>query len=250
MRALIQLGKDRFPASGSIYSAYEGFLHLGYDIEYFTLEDTFTKTWLVNSEVPVIGTARALYNIWRSASMRGPTPIAPKPIDYPSSLNKYLGRDITSSTLQKLHSKKTKTTYPVFIKPKNEYKLFEGQVVTNPKEVDSIIQRVGKDKEIWLSKKVNFQTEYRVFVFNGEIKHISHYSGNPYLCLKAGEVSEIVDIYVDSPCAYALDLGIVGHRVCLVEVNDFFYIGPYTLPSTTYAEMLSARWREIVDESL
>ena len=55
----------------------------------------------------------------------------------------------------------------------------------------------------------------------------------------------------EDSAAYALDVGVVrvgvALRTVLVEVNDGFALGLYPgCPSSWYAEMQVARWREMV----
>jgi hypothetical protein len=57
-------------------------------------------------------------------------------------------------------------------------------------------------------------------------------------------------MFKSSPVAYALDFGLTKknniYQDILVEVNDGTSLGNYGLDSIHYAEMLVARWFEIV----
>ena len=49
---------------------------------------------------------------------------------------------------------------------------------------------------------------------------------------------------------YGLDLGVLSDgETALVEWNDGFSLGSYGLDASLYAELILARWRELVDEA-
>ena len=56
-----------------------------------------------------------------------------------------------------------------------------------------------------------------------------------------------VDASGDAPAGYAADFGVTGDgRTLLVEINDGYSLGCYGLQHNLYAQLLSARWAELV----
>lgn len=52
---------------------------------------------------------------------------------------------------------------------------------------------------------------------------------------------------VGAPAGYAADFGVTGDgRTLLVEINDGYPLGCYGLQHNLYAQLLSARWAELV----
>lgn len=53
--------------------------------------------------------------------------------------------------------------------------------------------------------------------------------------------------YRDAPAGYGIDFGVTAdRRTLLVEVNDGYALGCYGLQHDLYAQLLSARWSELV----
>ena len=71
--------------------------------------------------------------------------------------------------------------------------------------------------------------------------------GDPWVLPNKKSVIQMIFDYEGAPAAYALDVGVTPDGgVILVEVNDAFALGNYALSSLTYAEMIIARWNELV----
>lgn len=78
-----------------------------------------------------------------------------------------------------------------------------------------------------ISDIIDFESEYRVFVYKGKIVGLQNYSGD---FLKFPCVSTIwcmIDVFESSPIAYTLDVGICKDKTCVVEIHDFFSCGFY-----------------------
>lgn len=111
--------------------------------------------------------------------------------------------------------------------------------------------RVCKKKEAqgWIKpvmEWVEFQSEWRVFVHRGEVKGVSHYSGDPLLFPNADRITEMITAWDSKPpVAYALDVGLCKGETLLVEVNDAFALGSYGLNGKNYVDMVENRWLEL-----
>jgi hypothetical protein len=134
----------------------------------------------------------------------------------------------------------------VFFKPVKE-KLFTGFVWRSPDGDRMRVATFGDDVEVWVSERVDFVSEYRCFVNGGKIVGCRHYNGDWSVVPSRGVVEEAVEAYKSSPRAYSIDFGVTrGGTTLLVEVNDAYALGAYGLPSVLYANMIEARWGELM----
>jgi len=170
----------------------------------------------------------------------------PEVLDYPSSLEGYLGRTIKSSTIGALRQRAS--SVPVFVKPKGGTKLFNG--FTYGASVKDLIRlnTFDDDTPIWMSEVVNFISEYRVLVHQGLVFACRHYKGDcsvfPDMDLALAATHE----FLNAPVGYALDLGVTDMgKTLLVEVNDAWALGSYGTPPIPYTEMIINRWKQMVE---
>lgn len=168
----------------------------------------------------------------------------PAPLDYPAALRGYLHRSVCRTTLGKVLA----STQRVFVKPV-EPKIFTGFVWEGPK--GQFIRTAGlpNETEVWISEAVEFLSEYRVFVLDGQILDVRRYRGDWSLALNAELTKEAVALFhrdSGSPRAFCLDLGVTKRSdCCLVETNLAYAFGHYGLRSEFYAQMLEASWQEM-----
>jgi hypothetical protein len=165
----------------------------------------------------------------------------PPSIDYPEVLTDWLHRSISKTTVGDMLGRHDR----VFIKPVSE-KLFTGFIWP------IYIQRIcglPEDTELLVSEVVEFKSEYRTFVLDGEILDCRRYKGDWNLALDKDltlAAVEEMSSWKDCPRAYCLDLGVTENsNCCLVEVNDAYSFGSYGLMDCLYAKMLDARWDEM-----
>ena len=169
--------------------------------------------------------------------------------DYPKCLYKYLHRRIWESSIRdiktELFDKCLCFINPVFIKPKDKLKKFTGFVI---KSIDDLgnINNAGDNTKIICSEPVNFVSEYRCPVINGEVRDFCFYSGDSNILIDKGVVQEMVKDFVNSPKAYCIDVGVLSTgETALIEVNDALCIGIYSMSKELYAELLMTRWNEL-----
>jgi hypothetical protein len=162
-------------------------------------------------------------------------------LDYPNELREFLGRSVQTVTREGAETHKE----PIFIKPVEE-KAFTGFVwrAQNP---PIMYQAYPKDGLVWISDPVSFVSEYRCFVMDGRILDVRLYKGDWSQAPDKRIVERAVDAYKGAPRGYALDIGVTDDgQTLLVEVNDGFALGHYGLKPRLYAELLEARWEELV----
>lgn len=170
---------------------------------------------------------------------------APADLDYPvaseGDLRRILGRSVQRQTV-------TEGMKGLFIKP----------VVTKafPAKVYDIVPREIIGQEAWVSEPVEFRHEWRVYVLKGRILGHAQYDpgeetplGHEGLAL-AGKVIKLMEQSPTKPhSAYAIDIGLVGNRAVLVEINDGWATGfyPAAIKPVQYLNWLQSRWIDICE---
>jgi hypothetical protein len=236
MRAFIQTN-----SSGEFYNvngfvAYEGFSSFGYEIIKFdnvqNIKDKDPESIVVGG----IGTVRQRLEQLGCPKQGGE-------IDYPPSLQAYMGRNLWTSTLQKLIA--DEQSWNIFIKPKDTTKKFAGKIISEYKDFIGLLDE-NKDTAIWCSDIVDFKTEWRCFIRYGEILDIRYYKGDWDSKLDLTIVRKAVHDFQNAPSAYSMDFGVDQNgNMKLIEINDGHSLGSYGISSFNYAKFLSARWAEM-----
>ena len=98
-----------------------------------------------------------------------------------------------------------------------------------------------EDKEFFLSEWLNdVISEWRVFVFNGEIKDIKCYSGDFWKLPDKDYIEKIVKEY-NNP-SYTLDVMVTPNKTEILELHDFFSCGLYGFEDT----ILPLMWKRSI----
>lgn len=170
--------------------------------------------------------------------------------DYPEPLKKYLHRRIWETKLSYMKDKAFNDylTEPVFIKPKDKLKKFTGFVL-NSRDDWYLTDGAGDGTNIVCSEPVKWVTEYRIPVIHNVPMDFCNYFGDPKIRPDMGAVKNMVADWAPAgaPASYCLDVGVLDTgETALIEVNDAFSCGSYTMKSGTYAVLLMARWDELL----
>lgn len=167
--------------------------------------------------------------------------------DYPAELSKYLHRNVWKCTLGDIRRQISANDYiaPLFIKPARKLKKFTGCVVETMGDMYKV-GNAGDRLEIICSDPVQWVSEYRVPVVHGEIEDCCFYDGDKGVPVDMGEVEKMVHDYITAPWAYCLDVGVLGTgETALVEVNDAFSVGMYSMSPVVYGDLLTTRWQQL-----
>jgi len=140
--------------------------------------------------------------------------------------------------------------FPVFIKPNNIIKQFNGFVAHKKWDIDFEIyhQKIEPDTLVQCQDVIDVVSEYRVYVSNKRIIGCKHYTGN---CLRFPDRNIIDNCFrmVDNNItniSYTLDFGILSNgQTILIEINDAWAIGNYGLEPYTYYQFIKSRWLQI-----
>lgn len=231
--------REGLPENEMFYYARQGFWTLGVETAPFTrIDDIATMTDLG----PTVGISGYIGDVQAALRKLG-TPL-PDVLDYPLVLTSFLGRQIWRSTLGTVRN----GTASVFVKSQ-EQKAFTGFVWQADRASRMRVVTHGDDTQVWCSEVVDFVSEYRAFVLDGEVLDCRLYRGDWASSPDRGTVERAVKAMGrEAPRAYALDWGVTRDgRTLLVEVNDAFSLGHYGLAPVSYARMISARWHEMVN---
>lgn len=214
-------------------NAYNGFSQMGFETIFF-----HTYEQIINSEKQdiIVGFSGPVKVRLKDFGIEIPS------IDYPESIQKYLGRNIQKTTLNTVSN--NPEMWNTFIKPINN-KSFSGRVVRSTRDLIGCSCE-GKDQEVYISELLDFISEYRVFVRYGQILDMKHYHGRWDVFPDAENIKKCIGDYFDAPNAYAIDFGVTSDgKTYLIEVNASGSIGSYGLESIPYAKFISARWAEL-----
>lgn len=134
-----------------------------------------------------------------------------------------------------------------FVKPRHSIKSFTGGIKKN-------ITEPTTDTLVWCSEPVEFLSEWRYYVANGEILGYARYDDSlddntkePDLNIVTSAVTVMTD--AGGPAGYSLDFGVlISGETALVEANDGWALGYYkgTCKQVDYAKLLQVRWAEII----
>lgn len=224
-----------------VYLSRYPLIEMGYEIAPFNGEYTgcFNKYDIDRNNDICIGSVEATVKFFELCGVS-----VPKYIGYPESLKEFLGRDIIRTMFDKLDD-----SYPYFIKPADDVKLFTGDIIKSDKDKKLFLEFgfCKLDTPVYKSEAVDFISEYRAFVSKGEIRGIKHYRGDFKKFIDIDAVHRMVDAYKDCPSAFTLDVGLTSDgRTLLVEVNDMWAIGSYGLDGRIYALLCVRRMKEIL----
>ena len=179
-----------------------------------------------------VGSVEYIRNVWKEYNIE-----QPEPNNHPIPLRKFMNRDIyyTHGAYKPKPGR--------FIKP-HWQKAFDAFISTDNCPV---IYSQFFDQEV-----VEFQQEYRVYILRGLIVGCGRYDDLDLPDVEQAELNamacNIMAEWKDATVAYAIDLGVIKERgLSLVEITDAWSVGWFKpMDRKLYAEMLKARWDEIV----
>ena len=219
-----------------IYDAWVGFKNLGYDCRpFFYRQMDFLD---ISAETIVSGCIRTAQKAFEIIGC--PTP---DEVSIPEELMDFADRKIWASTLGQIREDEPYC----FIKPLKGQKLFTGHVRGG--NLHFLLQTAGlsDETEVLCSEVVHFDTEWRGFVLNQELIGLKHYKGDFGKIPDVSIIQAAIAKYTSAPAAYSIDVALTyAGKTVLVEINDAFALGSYGLDPVKYAQMIEARWDQIV----
>jgi hypothetical protein len=228
--------------SEAAYAAWKGFSTKGYPLDFFEWDELTGRHLPLSRETLVVGGTVAVQLALKQLGVA-----IPQPLNIPESLLPFAGRRVWQSTLGEVRGRFAGGTgEAVFVKPLASAKEFAGLVIRGEADLKRV-QHLDDELPVQAAEVVEFVSEWRYFVLRGNVVEVAHYKGDCFVHPEAGIVRRAVAEYRAAPAAYGLDFGVTADgRTLLIEANDGFSLGCYGLDAVVYAEMLEARWCEIV----
>jgi hypothetical protein len=98
----------------------------------------------------------------------------------------------------------------------------------------------------WISSVVNFVSEYRLFLTNGELIGCKHYWGDFRINLNWKVIDNALSDLKWQPKGWCLDFGVTDKgETLLIEANDGYSIGNYGLDGWDYSRLIRERFLEL-----
>ena len=174
----------------------------------------------------------------------------PAPNDFPPSLEPFFKRKIWRGSVSSLEAA-LEEGRALFAKPAGRRKLFKGRVFDSPEDLH-ILSRVSRQEPLWCSEVVRWESEYRVYVIGADIVSVDHYAGEPALRLCPAALTGAIANFTKSgqaPAAYGIDFGVLDSgETALIEANDGYALGAYSIDAENYTRLLFTRWAQLVRE--
>jgi hypothetical protein len=171
----------------------------------------------------------------------------PVPNPYPTVLREYLHRPVTVLHIKEAFALIDHSRKPVFIKPAERWKSFTGCVPADSRDIR--LNGASRNQNVWVSDPVRFLSEWRVYVLNGELRHLSWYDGNRDIMPNRKLIQTAIAQYVavGAPVGFAIDFGVLeSGETALVEANDGFSVGAYEdVDPLMYTLLIAKRWEEM-----
>ena len=165
-----------------------------------------------------------------------------KPILIPDELSAFAGRYyIVTGNKRVSNVFAPRSASKVFVKSASRCKCdYTG--FYNLKEISHIPEDL-----YFISEPVSIISEWRVFVFVGEVQDIRCYDGDFWKMPDRETVDKMIKSYRDCSPAYTLDVAVVkteaGFRTVVMEVHNFISCGLYGFRSRRILPMLSGAYK-------
>ncbi len=244
MNAFVKTTKGNFP-NQNFYLAWKGFTEMNYEVIKFE-EEELTPDFVHNiGDMTPMFAGVTIFD--KVLEMKG---VKYKKLDtYPTILYPFMNRSVEKSTIGEFRKRwdSDEDNRPrLFMKPVAQKK-FNGAVMKSILDWMPMAN-LPNETEVYLTEELHFKSEFRVYVHDQEIVSAKHYMGKWDLMIDRGVVEEAIKTFApEAPCAYALDFGVdTNGKTTLVEFNDATSLGNYGINPMWYAEMLTARWIEIM----
>jgi hypothetical protein len=242
MIAYIQKHQGEF-ANINTLTAYLGFREKGYEVRCFEWEELdhlqIGPDTPVSGGIPIVVAALAKLGI-----------SVPEMPSIPPLLQPFAGRKTWLTTMQAARAA-VQDDSMIFVKPvPKDRKLFVGTVLRTFRDTIPTAH-VPADYPVVCSEVVDFVSEYRAFVLDGEVLDLRHYKGDFRSYPDLSILDAAVASYANAPKAYGIDFGVTGDgKTLLVETNEAYSLGCYGLAPLLYSSLLERRWNELTSECL
>ena len=232
---------DGMPDDEAFFKAWHGFAKRHVPCELVSATELESGSLPLRRSTLVAGGIRTVESAIEQIGMR--TPIAN---NLPDELSPWFGSNIRKTTLGDLRKHwNLETPESCFIKPLDKNKLFPAIAMFDSDDL-ATLDALDDGTRVLVSEYVLFESEWRVFVVQKEIVGMSHYQGNCFRYPNADKIKAAINAFKTAPAAYGIDFGVLSNGdTVLVEANDGYSLGSYSLNSVDYSRLLEARWAEL-----
>ena len=229
------------PEDEAFHKAWHGFRKRRVDCTLVDAATIESGSLQLTPSTLVAGGLRTVESAMKQIGMR--MPVAN---NLPDELSDFFGRKVSKTTLAETRTHWRATNgEPCFLKPLDQNKLFPAIALFDKDDLASL-DSLSDDVRVIVSEYVLFESEWRVFVVDGEILGLSHYQGDCFTFPDSTTIKSAVRQFKSAPAGYGIDFGILSNgQTVLVEANDGYSLGSYSLNSVDYSRLLEARWNEL-----
>lgn len=171
-------------------------------------------------------------------------------IDYPDSFRELLlDPHVERTTMGAV--RRSRETWPRFVKPTSGRKEFGGLVIRSTSDL-LLVTHVDDELPVYSAtpQDLGGRVEWRCFVINGRVRDI-----RPYTYCPDGDapsltfVQLLADQWRGAPAGFTIDVVNLGNRSNpdwrVIECNDGYALGSYGFHRANYAELLATRWAQL-----
>lgn len=232
---------DGVPEDEAFHKAWHGFGKRRIECNLVAADVIENGSLPLTRKTLVAGGIRTVESAIKQIGMR--MPVAN---NLPDELESYFGRSIQKTTLGKVRSDwRDAKPNSCFLKPLDQNKLFPAIALFDRDDL-ATLDSLPDDVRVIVSEYVLFESEWRVFVVNGDVIGLSHYQGDCFTSPDSSTIKSAIRDFKTAPAGYGIDFGVLSNgRTVIVEANDGYSLGSYGLNSVDYTRMLEARWFEL-----
>ena len=234
-------GVGGIPDDEAFHKAWHGFRKRKIECTLVDADTIESGVLPLTQKTLVAGGIRTVETAMRQIGMR--MPVAN---NLPDELSNFFGRTVQKTTLGTVRDEWTSgNSNSCFLKPLEKNKLFPAIAVFDVDDLNTIAG-LSDDTRVLVSDYVLFESEWRAFVVQGQIIGLSHYQGDFFVYPDRRTLNSAIRNFKSAPAGYGIDFGVLsnGDKV-LVEANDGYSLGSYSLNSVDYSRLLEARWMEL-----
>ena len=237
MIAYIQKHQGEF-ANINTLTAFLGFREKGYELCCFEFAELSELE--IKADSPVVG---GIPVVAAALAKLGVT--VPELPSIPEQIKNFAGRVAWQGTMQDARNAVAEGR-SIFVKPTPiDRKLFAGVVFRTFRDTIQTAH-VPPDYPVVCSEVVDFVSEYRGYVLDGELLDLKHYKGDFRLFPNTAVIDAAIAAYTHAPGAYGIDFGVTREGLTLlVETNEAYSLGCYGLTPLLYSTLLERRWNEL-----
>lgn len=229
------------PEDEAFHKAWHGFRKRNIECSFVDADTIRDGSLQLSRSTLVAGGLRTVESAMKQIGMK--MPVAN---NLPDELKEFFGRKIHKTSLGDVRSKwRQAKGESCFLKPLDQNKLFPAIALFDEDDLRTL-GSLDNELKVIVSEYVLFESEWRVFVVDGEILGISHYQGDCFVFPDSATIKSAIQKFASAPAGYGIDFGILSNgRTVLVEANDGYALGSYSLNSVEYTRLLEARWAEL-----